>query len=67
MKTAMHLLLLCVVAVVVSAGIVDVPIARRALVPRDDDDCGKGAFGGVVSSNPPPTKPTPPVANVDGV
>jgi len=62
----MHLLLLCVVAVVVSAGIVDVPIARRALVPRGDDDCGKGAFGGVVSSAAP-IKLTPPVANVDGV
>ena len=54
MKTAMHLLILCVVAVVVSAGIVNVPVARRALVPRgDDDDCGKGAFGGVVSSAAP--------------
>lgn len=50
----MHLLILCVVAVVVSAGIVNVPVARRALVPRgDDDDCGKGAFGGVVSSAAP--------------
>jgi len=59
MKSAMQLLLLSVVAVVlefVSAGVVDVPIARRALVPRGDDDCGKGAFGGVVSSPPPGKK-----------
>lgn len=58
MKSAMQLLMLCVVAVVVgyvNAGIVDVPFARRALVERgEEDDCGKGAFGGVVSSLFPP-------------
>ena len=49
----MHFWVLCVAAVVigfVSAGVVDIPLARRALVARGDDDCGKGHFGGEVSS-----------------
>ena len=48
-------MLLCVLAVVgfVCAGMVDVPRARRGLVERGDDDCGKGHFGGEVSSNAP--------------
>ena len=54
MKSGMHLLVLCLMAAVicfVRAGIVDVPLPRRALIERgDDDDCGKGAFGGKVSS-----------------